>query len=91
MTATICRKPAAPACAIYSDSWEGECITDCLPVVEAPTCSSPFECLETETCGDDGACHSGNCRFWGCVEGYSCVTTERTRDRISSAVNGFPT
>lgn len=66
-----------PACAIYDDTWEGECITDCLPTVEEPACSSPLECFENETCGDDGVCHSGNCRFWGCVAGYSCVTTDR--------------
>jgi hypothetical protein len=67
----------SPACAIYDDTWEGECITDCLPAEEEPACTSPLECFENETCGEDGVCHSGNCRFWGCVAGYSCVTTDR--------------
>ncbi len=65
----------APGCAIYDGTWEGDCIEDCQPVPTGPACASPLECFENETCGDDGLCHSGNCRFWGCVAGYSCVVT----------------
>jgi hypothetical protein len=67
----------APGCAIYDDEWTGECILDCQPPPEEPSCAAPSDCLANETCGDDGRCHSGNCRFWGCVAGYACIVTDR--------------
>lgn len=69
---------ASPGCAIYDDEWTGDCILDCQPPTDALACAGPSECLENETCGEDGRCHSGNCRFWGCVEGYGCEVTDRS-------------
>jgi len=67
----------APGCAIYDDAWTGDCILDCQPPTDALACAGPADCMENETCGEDGRCHSGNCTFWGCVAGTTCEVTER--------------
>jgi hypothetical protein len=37
------------------------------------TCSDPAQCEAGETCGEQGYCLPGDCTFWGCIEGFSCV------------------
>jgi hypothetical protein len=36
-------------------------------------CSSPSQCDFNSVCGKDGFCHTGDCFFSGCVQGYQCV------------------
>jgi hypothetical protein len=36
-------------------------------------CTKPSDCLQNETCGPDGQCHSGDCTTSGCVAGFTCV------------------
>ncbi|HEU4534459.1 MAG TPA: hypothetical protein VFS00_10090 [Polyangiaceae bacterium] len=43
------------------------------------TCFSPAECEAGETCGEQGFCLPGDCSFWGCVEGFSCVESPEGR------------
>jgi hypothetical protein len=65
-------------CPIFDESQEPLCD----PAFEAcgtgaygnvPQCGGPTDCALNETCGSDGQCHPGDCTFWGCVSGYSCV------------------
>lgn len=70
-----CFAAALSSCALYDDTWEGGCILDCEPEPEGG-CAGPADCAQNETCGGDAECHPGNCSYWGCVDGYSCVVTE---------------
>jgi hypothetical protein len=63
------------SCALYDDTWQGGCIIDCGPQ-ETGDCAGPADCAANETCGEDAACHPGNCTYWGCVQGHTCVVTE---------------
>ena len=38
-------------------------------------CANPQGCGINETCGSDGYCHSGDCSFSGCVQGYACAVS----------------
>ena len=38
-------------------------------------CTNPLGCGINETCGSDGYCHSGDCSFSGCVQGYVCAVS----------------
>jgi|SoiMethySBSTD1v2_1073268.scaffolds.fasta_scaffold01228_26 hypothetical protein len=39
-------------------------------------CDEPSDCKANETCGSDGRCHTGSCRFHKCVSGFSCEAVE---------------
>jgi hypothetical protein len=41
-------------------------------------CHQPSDCLQNETCGADGQCHTGDCTSAGCVGGLSCVVNPDT-------------
>jgi hypothetical protein len=38
-------------------------------------CYSPAGCGINDTCGSDGYCHTGDCSFWGCVNGDVCAVS----------------
>lgn len=53
------------------------------------TCSDPAQCEAGETCGEQGFCLPGDCTFWGCVEGFSCVESPEGKS-YSCAKDGAP-
>ena len=72
------------------DSYLGQCVAepggddDDAPSKPPPTptppdrndeCSTPADCEQGETCGEKGFCLPGDCTFWGCIAGYSCLET----------------
>ncbi len=40
---------------------------------DPPGCFTASDCGINETCGQDNQCHTGDCQFWGCPSGQSCV------------------
>lgn len=57
-------------CPIWPGDGDG-CVGDCgVPV--PGQCWQPSDCYQNETCGADWQCHSGDCTWWGCVDGFTC-------------------
>jgi hypothetical protein len=54
-------------------------------------CDAPTDCRANETCGEDGRCSTGSCRFHGCVAGFSCEAVEGVWSCVrSSGTGGMP-
>src|SRR4051812_40970454 len=79
-------------CPIFEDSRDddGSSTTD-NPPSTGGSCSATSDCGNNETCGKDNQCHTGDCSFSGCSDGFSCVTDSATQTascKPSSEVGG---
>ncbi|MGK3988570.1 hypothetical protein WME99_36335 [Sorangium sp. So ce136] len=79
--------PLLAGCPIYDDADSHFCdAEDCGPGI-SDGCEEPADCGINETCGEDNACHIGDCTTWGCSDGFECVIAD---DLTASCVASGP-
>lgn len=61
--------PAQSSCDILT----GTCVALSFDSGAVESCTAPSDCAPSgETCTPEGECRPGSCKFYGCVQGYSC-------------------